>query len=56
MPGYPLASPCGRLKGVREILCLVHDLAVPELHDAHGEYRPLLVVDGVFRDPEITGS
>src|ERR1700677_1594084 len=52
-PLNPLASPGWRLKGVREILCLVHDLAVAELHDAHCVCRPPLVHDCVFRDPEI---
>jgi hypothetical protein len=50
----PLASPGWRLEGIREILCLVHDLAVAELHNAHCVCRPPLVGDCVFRDPEIT--
>src|SRR5580658_4496876 len=50
----PLTSPRRRLEGIREILCLVHDLAVAELHDAHGVCWSTLVGDRVFRDPEIT--
>jgi|SRR5450432_2227026 hypothetical protein len=50
----PLASPGRSLEGVREVLCLVDDFAVAELHYAHGECRPALVGDGVFRDPEIS--
>src|ERR1700761_6257226 len=54
---HPLAAPGGRLEGVGEILRLVHDLTVVvELHDADGECELVLVVDGVFGDPEITGS
>src|ERR1700721_1847970 len=53
-PLNPLASPGWRLEGIREILCLVHDLAVAKLHNAHRVCRPPLVGDGVFRDPEIT--
>ena len=52
----PLASPGGRLEGIREILCLVHDLTVAELHNAHCVCWSPLVGDGVFRDPEITFS
>jgi hypothetical protein len=53
-PLNPLASPGWRLEGIREILCLVHDLAVAELHNAHRVCRLPLVDDCVFRDPEIT--
>src|ERR1700722_12016560 len=49
----PLAPPRRRLEGIRKILCLVHDLAVAELHNAHCECWFPLVEDGVFRDPEI---
>ena len=49
----PLAPPGRRLEGVREILRLMHDLAVAELHNAHGVCRTPLVGDRVFRDPEI---
>ena len=52
----PLAPPGGRLEGIREILCLVHNLTVAELHNAHCVCWPPLVGDGVFRDPEITIS
>src|SRR5271165_1310549 len=31
----PLAPPGGRLEGIREILCLAHDLSVAELHNTH---------------------
>src|ERR1700675_4143874 len=31
----PLAPPGGRLEGIREILCLVHDLSVAGLHNTH---------------------
>ena len=50
----PLPPPGRRLEGVREVLCLVHDLTVKELHNAHCVCRPPLVGDCVFRDPEIT--
>ena len=50
----PLASPVRRLEGVREILCLVYDLAVAELHNAHCICRAFLVGDCVFRNPEVT--
>ena len=49
----PLAPPGRRLEGIREILCLVHDLSVAELHNTHGVCWSALVRDGVFRDPEI---
>ena len=52
----PLASPGWRFEGVGEVLCLVHDLTVAELHDAYGVCRSPLVGDGVFGDPEITFS
>ena len=52
----PLASPGRRFEGVGEVLCLVHDLTVAELHDAYGVRRSPLVGDGVFGDPEITFS
>ena len=52
----PLAPPGRRLEGIREILCLVHDLTVAELHNAHCVCWSPLVGDGVFRDPEITFS
>src|SRR5579859_1700547 len=52
----PLLPPCRRIEGIREILCLVHHLAVAELHNAHCVRRPPLVRDGVFRDPEIPVS
>src|ERR1700731_2481735 len=52
----PLAPPGGRLEGIREILCLVHDLSVAKLHNTHCVCWSPLVRDGVFRDPEITVS
>jgi len=52
----PLAPPGWRLEGIREILCLVHDLTVAELHNAHCVCWPPLIGDCVFRDPEITAS
>jgi hypothetical protein len=55
-PLNPLAPPGGCLEGIREILCLVHDLTVAELHNAHCVCWSALVGDGVFRDPEITVS
>ena len=55
-PLNSLASPGRRIEGVREILCLVHDLTFAELHDAHCECWPPLVGNCVFRDPEITFS
>jgi hypothetical protein len=55
-PLNPLAPPGGRLEGIREILCLAHDLTVAELHDTHCVCWSPLVRDCVFRDPEITVS
>ena len=55
-PLNPLAPPVRRLEGVREILCLVHDLTVAKLHDAHRECWSPLVGDYVFGDPEIAFS
>jgi hypothetical protein len=52
----PLAPPGGRLEGIREILCLAHDLSVAELHNTHCVCWSPLVRDCVFRDPEITVS
>jgi len=52
----PLPPPCRRLERIREILSLVNDFAVAELHHAHGVCRPPLVDDCVFRDPEISVS
>ena len=49
----PLAPPGRRLEGIREVLGLVHDLAVAELHNAYCVGWSPLVEDGVFRDPEI---
>ena len=55
-PLNPLAPPCRRQEGIREILRLVHDLTVAELHNAHCIRWPRAVGDCVFRDPEITLS
>src|ERR1700683_2640438 len=55
-PLNPLAPPGRRLEGIREILCLVHDLAVAEFHDAHCVGGSPLVGDRVFRDPKVTFS
>src|SRR3984957_4984111 len=52
----PLAPPGRCLEGIREILCLVHNLTVAELHNAHCVCWSTLVGDGVLRDPEITFS
>ena len=55
-PLDPLAPPVRSLERVREILGLVHDLAVAKLHDAHRKCWPPLVGDDVFGNPEITFS
>ena len=55
-PLNPLAPPGWRLEGIREILCLVDDLTVAELHNAYCVRWPPLVGDCVFRDPEVTFS
>ena len=52
----PLAPPGGCIEGVREILCLMHNLTVAELHNTHCICGSPLVGDCVFRDPEITFS
>jgi hypothetical protein len=52
----PLSPPEGRLEGLAEILCLVDDLAVAELHNTHRVRQSSLVRDRVFRDPEIPVS
>src|SRR6476620_5087058 len=55
-PLNPLAPPSRRLEGIREILCLAHDLTVAELHNTHCVCWSSLVRDCVFRNPEITVS
>jgi hypothetical protein len=55
-PLNPLAPPIRCLEGVCEILCLVHDLTVAKIHNAHRECWSPLVSDYVFGDPEITFS
>lgn len=55
-PLNPLASPPRGLEGFSEVLRLVHNLTVAELHDAYGESRPALICDDVFRNPEIASS
>jgi hypothetical protein len=55
-PLDPLGPPGRRLEGICEILCLVYDLTVAELHNAHRVRWSTLVDDCVFRDPEITFS
>jgi hypothetical protein len=55
-PLNPLAPPGWRLEGIREILCLMHNLSVAEFHNAHCICRSPLIGDYVFRDPEITFS
>src|SRR6478609_6958929 len=52
----PLPPPSRRLEGIREILCLVDDLAITELHNAHRVGWSPLVRDCIFRDPEIPVS
>ena len=52
-PLNPLPPPFRSLEGVREILGLVDYFAFAEFHNAHGECCSLLIVDGVFRDPEV---
>jgi hypothetical protein len=48
-----LAPPGWRLKGIREILRLVHNLTVAEFHNAHRICWSPLIGDYVFRNPEI---
>lgn len=55
-PLNPLGPPGRRLEGICEILCLVYDLTVPELHNAHRVRGSTLVDDCVFRDPKIVFS
>ena len=55
-PLNPLVLPRWRLEGIREILCLVHDPTVAELHNAHFVRWPPLVGDYVFRDTAVTFS
>src|SRR3954452_4863371 len=52
----PLAPPGRRFEGIREILCLAHDLTVAELHNADCVCWSSLVRNCVLRDPEITVS
>jgi hypothetical protein len=52
-PLNPLAPPGWRLEGIREILCLVHNLTVAELHNTHCVCWSAVVGDCVFRDPKI---
>lgn len=51
-----IASPGRGHEGICEMLCLVPDLTVVELHDTHCVCWPALVGDGVSRDPEIAFS
>src|SRR5579863_789543 len=53
---HPLASPRRGFERIREILRLVHDLAVAELHNAYCVRWPALVGDCIFRDPEVAFS
>lgn len=53
-PLNPLRPPGRRLERIREILCLVYDLTVAELHNAHRVRWSPLVDDRVFRNPEVT--
>jgi len=55
-PLNSLASPGRRIEGVREILCLMYDLAIAGFHNADGVCWPPLVGDRVFGYPEITFS
>jgi hypothetical protein len=55
-PLNPLGPPSRRIEGIGEILCLVHDLTIAELHNAHCVCWSPLVADCVFRDPKITFS
>ena len=48
-----MAAPGWGCEGVGEVLGLVDDFVVAELHDADGEGWLALVGDGVFGDPEI---
>ena len=52
----PLLPPVWRLERIREILGLVHDLSIAELHNTHGVGRSPLVGNGVFRNPEVAVS
>jgi hypothetical protein len=47
----PLGAPCRSLERICEILCFVDYFAVPELHDADRETRPVEVRDCIFSDP-----
>jgi hypothetical protein len=49
----PLAPPTQRLEWIRKVLGLVHHFAIPERHDACRERLPVLVVDDLFRNPEV---
>jgi hypothetical protein len=51
-----LLPPRRRLEWIPEILGFVDDLAVAELHNAHGVCESSLICDCVFRDPEIAVS
>jgi hypothetical protein len=52
-PLNPQASPGWRFEGIREILCLVYNLTVAELHNTHRVGWPILVGDGIFPGPEV---
>lgn len=49
----PIGVPCGGIEGIGKVLCLVHDLAIAELHDADRVCRARLIGDGVLGDPEV---
>jgi hypothetical protein len=55
-PFDPLSVPCGSHEWIRKVLCFPRNLAVPELHDAHGVGRLAVICQNEFCDPKITAT
>src|ERR1700688_2530315 len=52
----PLSAPRGSHEWIRKVLCFPRNLVVPELHDAHGVGRLVVVCQDEFGDPKITAA
>src|ERR1700739_2821809 len=52
-PFDPLSAPCGSHEWIRKVLCFARNLAVPELHDAHGVGRLAVIRQDQFGNPKI---
>src|SRR5450755_296167 len=52
----PLSAPCGSHEWIRKVLCFPRNLVAPELHDAHGAGRLVVICQDEFGDPKITAA